>query len=130
MICITVMYPKLDGSSFDASRYLHGHIPLAFGLLRERFGVAPLRVEVLTDCREIGGSEGAGEYHCICNMYFRTRADAECLIALRDLDEATAAMLRESIAKFTTLVPRALICEVRSGDAAALQGSGADSPAA
>jgi hypothetical protein len=119
MYCITVMYPKVDGSTFDSDYYLGVHVPLAFRELQRRFGVTPVRVDCFTSCELIGGAEGAGDvlgYHVIFNMYFRTRSDAERMIELRNSQEGESPELRADIQAYTNAQLRGVLAEVATRD--------------
>lgn len=123
MYCITVMYPKIAGTTFDTGYYLDVHVPLAFRELKRRFGVTPVRVDCFTDCRLIKGAEGgddASDYHCIFHMYFQTRADAERMIELRNSGESSSVELRADIKAYTTVELRGVLSEVTSRDVPAL----------
>jgi hypothetical protein len=116
MHCITVLYPKVPGTTFDVNYYLDVHVPLAFRELKRRFGVTPVRVDCLTDCRSIKGAEGAGslDYHVIFHMYFRTRADAERMIELRNSAEHSSVELRADIQAYTNAELQGVLSEVQS----------------
>jgi hypothetical protein len=118
MHCITVLYPKVPGTTFDVSYYLDVHVPLAYRELKRRFGVTPVRVDCMTDCRSIKGAEGAGnlDYHVIFHMYFQTRADAERMIELRNSAEQSSVELRADIQAYTNAELQAVLSEVQSRD--------------
>jgi hypothetical protein len=123
MYCITVMYPKIPGTTFDKDYYLGVHVPLAFRELERRFAVTPVRIDCLTDCRMIGGAEGgegATDYHCIFHMYFRSREDAERMIALRNSQDDASVELRADIKAYTDAELRAVLSEATSRDVPAL----------
>lgn len=114
MVCITVMYPRLEGTRFDMDYYIDVHVPLAIRLLQRKFGVVPTSIELFGACEGIDGSAENVDYHCICNMYFKSRAEAGRLVELRDLQEETSAVLRDDISKYTDVEPRAFISDVSS----------------
>lgn len=126
MYCITVMYPKVPGTTFDTGHYLDVHVPLAFRELRRRFGVTPARVDCFTGCRSIKGAEGAGnlDYHVIFHMYFNSREDAERMIELRDSAESSSVELRADIGVYTNAELQGVLSEVMSRDVAALLARG------
>jgi hypothetical protein len=118
MHCITVLYPKVPGTTFDTEYYLDVHVPLAFRELKRRFGVTPVRVDCLTDCRSIRGAEAAGnsDYHAIFHMYFRTREDAERMIELRNSAESSSVELRADIRAYTNADLQGVVSQVQSRD--------------
>ena len=122
MHCITVLYPKVPGTTFDTDYYLDVHVPLAFRELKRRFGVTPVRVECFTDCRLIQGAEGAGklDYHVIFHMYFKSRSDAERMIELRNSAETSSVELRADIQAYTNAELQGVVSEVQSRDVAVL----------
>jgi hypothetical protein len=123
MYCITVMYPKVAGTTFDTDYYLGVHVPLAFRELQRRFGVTPVRVDCFTGCELIGGAEGTGDalgYHVIFNMYFSTREDAQRMIDLRNSQEGESPELRADIQAYTNAQLRGVLSEVASRDVSAL----------
>jgi hypothetical protein len=123
MYVITVMYPKVKGTTFDTDYYLGVHVPLAFRELQRRFGVTPVRVDCFTSCKVIAGAEGAGDaldYHVIFNMYFNTRADADRMIELRNSQEGESPELRADIQAYTNAELQGVISEVQSRDVSGL----------
>jgi hypothetical protein len=111
MVCLTILYPRLEGTRFDSAHYLGVHVPLAMHFLQRRFGVLPSSVEVLNNCIEIHGAEDGARFHCVCNMHFNSREDASCLVEMRDLEHEISAMLRDDISKYTEVAPRAFIAD-------------------
>lgn len=113
MYCLSVIYPKLNGSTFDMDYYVNTHIPLAFALLYRKFAVKPQRLELLHNGRDAGNAANTA-HHCIFNMYFDVKADAERMFELRQLldEEKKSSKLRAEIKNFTTLAPEAIIFEV------------------
>jgi uncharacterized protein (TIGR02118 family) len=116
MHCVSLMYRKTETSTFDINYYANVHIPLAFALLQQHFGVTPLKGELFGEGFRMGTSDSA-TYHCIFNMYFRTREDAERLLELRNLQGQKAPSERTvDIRKFSSSDPEAYISEVTSLD--------------
>lgn len=123
MYCITVMYPKVEGTTFDTAYYLGVHVPLAFRELKRRFGVTPVRVDCFTGCKVITGAEGSAavlDYHTIFNMYFQSLADAHRMIELRNSSEGESPELRLDIQAFTNAELTGVLSEVQSRDVAGL----------
>lgn len=116
MHCVTLIYRKTPTSTFDIRYYADVHIPLAFALLQQNFGMIPVKAELFGDGFRMGSHDNA-VYHCIFNMYFHSREDAERLLDLRNLqDQKPPSDRTVDIRKFSSEDPEAFISEVTTLD--------------
>ncbi len=107
MICVSIMYPNPPGSVFNMEHYLKVHMPVAIGLL-QRSGIAPERMEILAEGVGMDGTAASAPYHCVSNLYFKTREEADKLLAVLGSEEA-ASLLQADWQNYTQADPTAQI---------------------
>ena len=66
MYCITVVYPRTDGASFDFDYYLASHMPL----VERRFGENLVRYEVRKGVASPDGSPAS--FVCVANCWIHS----------------------------------------------------------
>jgi hypothetical protein len=89
------MYPNPPGSVFNLRHYLDVHLPQAMDLLQRRFAITPERIEILADGQGLDGTAASSPYHCVCNLYFKTREDVDKLLELLGSEEAERVLVAD-----------------------------------
>lgn len=94
MICVSIMYPNTPGSTFNLRYYLDVHMPVAIGLMQQG-AVAPVRMEILANGQGLDGTAASAPYHCVSNLYFKTREEADKLLAVLGSEEAVRLLVAD-----------------------------------
>lgn len=94
MICVSIMYPNPPGSVFNLRYYLDVHMPVAIGLMKQG-AVAPLRMEILSNGLGLDGTAASAPYHCVSNLYFKSREEADKLMAVLGSEEAVRLLVAD-----------------------------------
>lgn len=94
MICVSIMYPNTPGSAFNLRYYLDVHMPVAIGLMQQG-AVAPVRMEILANGHGLDGTAASAPYHCVSNLYFKTREEADKLLAVLGSEEAVRLLVAD-----------------------------------
>ena len=109
MYVVRILYPRTEGSTFNLKHYLDVHTPLGLGLLRERTGVVPVRVEVDAEPNVAGAPAGA--FHCASSLYFETEEDLAAFHSLSAMPDA-AEQLAADFDEYTTNPPVISVAQV------------------
>lgn len=100
MYCITAVYPKTEGATFDFDYYLKKHMPMTSRTL----GANMVRYEIRKGMRSLDGSSPS--YVCVANVWFRSLEDFQTALA-----KDGPAVLAD-IPNFTNIQPNIQVDEI------------------